>query len=175
MEDRGWIEKIFSIERELGGMQERLRCAENAAKEIKQETKEEFSEVNKTISTSMLALEAAMQRESAHTRGELSRMNDAMTAERTELRGGFERTMNTLRQTLSESVEATVKKSEDKTRNARASELEDQNKVFKEEIDRSRRNTRFVLLIAAGGVAVASKILDVLPSMLAFFDHTSRN
>lgn len=156
------MRRWMALERELGGIAEKHRALDNADAQIRVEVRDGFVRAERAIA----AVSEQMARDGAHTRGELVRMREEMVAERTELRGKFEATMTTLKQSLEASVHQSAQRMAEISARERAQEVADQNKVLAEEIDRSRKTQRTMLLIAAGVVIVIQNLIEAAPPLL---------
>lgn len=151
-----WMrDRIIMIERELGGHAERTRSLEQSDALIRREIAELGARITDTMNS-----------QHAHLRGELSRLTDAMAAERTELRSKFESTMTTLRSTLADSLEEAVKGSQATVMHQRQRELTDQNEMFKEEIEKSKRTNQRLLFVFGIIIIMGEKILEYAPTIL---------
>lgn len=155
-----WMrDRIILIERELGGHAERTRSLEQSDVLIRRE----IAEIGTRITDEM-------NRQHAHLRGEITRLADAMTLERTELRAKFESTMNALKDTMSEAFEqsmrATIAQSQERAKEQRRIEVEEQNRQFKEELDRGKRNMRWAILSFGVLIVGFEKVLEYAPRIL---------
>jgi hypothetical protein len=154
-----WMrDRIIMIERELGGHAERTRSLEQSDALIRREIAELGARITDTMNS-----------QHAHLRGELSRLTDAMAAERTELRTKFESTMTTLKSTLESSLQEAVKGSQTTVMQQRQKELTEQNELFKDEIEKSKRTNQRLLFVFGVIIVLGEKILEYAPAILEMF------
>lgn len=82
-DETGWArDRIISIERDLGGMAERIRGAETMSATLRGEVKEDLVRVERGAADAVRSVTEIIMRENAHTRGEIERLDKAQQENR---------------------------------------------------------------------------------------------